>query len=294
MPLAIPLLVLLAAFVAYGSAALARSSSGGFINWLAQQAIVTAGGTAWIAKQVVKLTSHVTHALGKHFAEVEHAAAAWVGALASYVDLVGKRSLLLPFELSRFAYWLVRHEIPRLVHALPTAAASVIRKVTTRVVRIERTVVKLPKLSRAQAKALIGAAVATYIGPYLVPLRWLRSHYHALTHALDHALPIRWPREWPRVLKRIKRLERIAAGGLTVAAVVAALGRLRLGWLRCTKVGKAGRAVCGLNSNLFDTLLLDAVAVTSIVSVVEFANDLRAIEDEAITVMRRLVREWPT
>lgn len=255
MPLAIPLLVVLAAFVAYGSAALARSSSGGLINWLAKQAIITAGGTAWIASQVLKLSGHVTHALGKHFAEVEHAAASWVAALAAYVDLVGRRTLLMPFELSRFAYWLVRHEVPRLIDGAIQHIGKAVHTITKIVPGVTKTIVKLPKLTRAQAKALIGAAVATYVGPYLIPLRWLRAHWHALTVALDHALPVPFGRTVAQIRRRLRRLEKITAGGLAVGVVAMALGRLGLGWLRCRNPGRIGKALCRIPGHWSDDLI---------------------------------------
>ena len=293
MPLAIPLIVILAAFVALGSASLARTSSGGFIGGLGKQAADTLGATGWIARETIRLASHVAHALGRHFQEIEHAAASWVGALAVAVERVNRAALTFPFTVSTFAYWLVRHELPRLINAIPGAAAKVIRSTVTRVVRVERTIVKLPKLSRAQAKALIGAAVATYVAPYLAMLRWLRSHFHAITAVLPHTLPLNLPKSLTDIRKRLRHLERIGVGAIGVGALAMALGRLRLGWLRCRNVGRVGRRVCGMDASLLESLLLDSFAVLSVVSVVEFANDLRAVEDEALTIMGRLVREFP-
>lgn len=293
MVLAIPLIVILAVLVAYGSAALTRSTSAGFVKWLSEQVLSTIVGGHWIADQIIKAARYVAHELGPHFVGLERTAAAWIASLANAVDYVGRVTLSLPYEFSRFAYWLVRHEIPKLVRALPTAVTKVTHAVTSRVVRIERTIVKLPRLGKAQAQALIAAAVATYVHPYLLPLRWLRAHFAALRAAVAHPLPLPLPRSWPNVLRRLKRLERLTAAGVAAGAVALALGRLGLGWIRCRNVTKAGKRLCGMDTALLDELLLGTVAIIGAASVVEFAKGLQAIEDEAIAVMGKLVREWP-
>lgn len=254
--LAIPLIVLLAALIAYGSAALARTSGKGFVSWLEGQVLDTIFGGEWIAAQVVKLASYVTHELGQHFAQVEHAAAAWISSLANYVDVVGKATLLLPFEFSRFAYWLVRHEIPRLIHAVPGRITKEVHTIEKRLPGITKTIVRLPKLSRAQARALIGAAVATYIAPYLMPLHWLRSHFHAMTAVLPHVLPIPIGRTITAIRRRLRRLERAVPGTSVFAAAVAvALAKLGIGWIRCNNVKRVGRELCGLNPRTLSDLL---------------------------------------
>ena len=195
--------------------------------------------------------------------------------------------------MSKFSYWLLDVYLPRLFKTIPHIAGQVIHQVVTRVVRVERTVVKLPKLSKAAARALVSAAVATYIHPFLSDLRWLQRHFHALTAVLPRALPIPTVPAIPHLRARIKRLERLVAVGVGVGLVARALARLRVGWIRCNKVGRLGRAVCGMDDSLLDALLLDALAIFSVVSVVEFANGLRAVEDEALAIMGKLVREWP-
>ena len=293
MVLAIPLIVILAVLVAYGSSVLTRSSGAGVVKWLADQVLSTIVGGEWIAKQIVKLASYVAHELGSHFTAMEHTAAAWVASLANYVDYIGRATLLLPFEFSRFAYWLVRTEIPRLVKAYAPVVSKITHAVVSRVVRVERTIVKLPRLSKAQAQALIAAAVARLIGPYLIPLRWLRAHFAALRAAVAHPLPLPLPRSWPNLLRRVKRLEGLIGAGVAAGALVLALSRLGLGWIRCRNVTKAGKRLCGMDTSLLDELLAGTVAIVGAVSVVEFAKGLQAIEGEGITIMRRLVREWP-
>lgn len=290
----LPLLVLIAVFVSLGIAATQRSVSSGVVGFLSQ-AIQRFGGSIGIAVELeVRLTRWVTHHVYKAFGQAEHLVAGWLGALTAWAGIIGGSALWPTIALGRFLVWMLDHEIPRLIRAVPSGATKIVHSVTSRVVRIERTVVKFPKLSRAQARALITAAVATYIGPYLSPLRWLRAHFHALTAVLPHAIPIQWGRTVTALRKRLRRLERLTAAGAAVGAVALALSRLGLNWVKCHKVGRIGRQVCGMDDRFLDTLLLDAVGIFSIISVVEFATELRTIEDEAVSIMGRLVREWPT
>jgi hypothetical protein len=63
--------------------------------------------------------------------------------------------------------------------------------------------------------------------------------------------------------------------------------------IRSNKVRRIGKAACGMDESLIEQLLLGATAIFSVVSVVEFAKEMRTIEDEAVSIMGRLVREWP-
>lgn len=291
--LAAPFVLIIAGLVVWGLASMQQSASSGFVGWLEQTLGRAAAFVVPTAQAIIDLTRWVTNKLGTHFAGIESLTVGWFGALAQYVERVGAMALRWPIELAKLEFWLLDKEIPKLIKGLPTAAAKVVRSVATRVIRIERTVVKLPKLTKAQAKALIGAAVATYIAPYLSMLRWLRSHYHALTAVLPHVAPIPVGRTIAGIRARLRRLEKAGVGTIAVAALVAALARMKLGFLRCGNFRKAGNRVCGMNMNLLDSLLLDTVALLSVVSVVEFAKELQAIEGEAVSIFGRLIREFP-
>jgi len=289
-----PFVVIIAGLVVIGLASMAQSQSSGFVGWLEQTLGRAAVFVVPSAQAIVDLTRWISRKLGDHFAGIERLTVGWVGGLYSYVERIGAMTLLWPLELFKVTYWLIWHEIPRMVKALPNATSRVIHQVTTRVVHVERTIVKLPKLTKAQAKSLIGAAVATYIAPYLAMLLWLRSHFHALTAVLPHTLPIPFGKTIAGIRARLRRLEKASPYALGVAAVVYALGRLRLGFIRCGNFRKAGRRICGMDTRLLDSLLLDTVAIFSVLSVVEFTKELRAIEDEAVTLMGRLVKEFPS
>lgn len=288
-----PLIVILAAFVTLALAATQRSWSSGFVSWLqsfGRIGVLLGGVTADLA---VKMTRYITNRLGGEWRDLERLAVAWVSGAYQWAALAVVQALAWPYYLFRLQSWLLTVELPRLIRALPHAGTTVLHAVTTRVVRIERTVVRLPKLTKAQTKAMVAAAIAVTVGPYLRWLRWLRAHAPALSRVIAHALPLPNVPAIPNLWKRIRALEKRLAVPLGIAAVVAALGRLGLGWIRCGKVRQLGRSVCGLDQNLLESLLLDSLAIFSIVSVVEFANGLRTIEDEAVTILHHLIREFP-
>lgn len=93
--------------------------------------------------------------------------------------------------------------------------------------------------------------------------------------------------------KRLGRLERITAAGVFAGLLANALG-IATRCIRRGNVGKAARRVCGMDSSLLDSLLLDGLAIAGAVSVVEFAKGLQEIEDEAVAVLGGLIREWPS
>ncbi len=270
-----------------------QSQSSGFVGWLEQ----TLGRAAFIAapglKAINDLTRWLTRKLGEHFEGIERLTVGWVAGMYWYVERIGEFVLRWPLELFKVTYWLIWHEIPRQIKALPTRIEHVVHQVTKQLPGITRTIVRLPKLTKAQAKALIGAAVATYVAPYLTMLRWLRSHFHALTAVIPHTLPIPVGRTIAGIRARLRRLERSLPATAVAAAVIAVLARLGLGFLRCGNVKKAGKSVCGMNTGLLDSLLLDTVALLSVVSVVEFARELQTIEGEAVSIFGRLIREFP-
>jgi hypothetical protein len=217
----------------------------------------------------------------------------WLSGLYQWADLIIVNALEWPLWLWRVQRWLLFVEIPKLYRAIPHAATSVVHAVTTRIVRVERTVVRLPKLSKAAAVALVSAAVAKWIHPYLSMLRWLRAHFHALTAVLPHTVPLPTVPSIPNLWKRVRALEKKLAVPFGLGIVAAALARLGIGWIRCNRVRRVGKGVCGLDDSLIDQWLLGALAIFGTVSIVEFAEGLEAVEEEAISILGAFVREWP-
>lgn len=81
---------------------------------------------------------------------------------------------------------------------------------------------------------------------------------------------------------------------LTVAGIVgltaAALGRLGLGWTRCARVNKTGKALCGMDNGLLDSLLADTLLIVGTVSLVEFAVGMQEVTKEIVGPVRTFWR----
>lgn len=284
---------ILTAWVAYAASRQSMYWANAFVGWLADvlRLVPFVGGLG--AAGVERLARWISHELGGLYLALERSVVSWVTGWAKFAAVATELAFGWPIKLYQVIEWLTAHEIPRLIHALAHGTTKIVSTTVTRVVRVERTVTKLPQLSQAKARQLVAAAVAGLVAPYLVPLRWLRSHFAALTHAVAHAPTLPLPREWADVKARLRNLEKIAKYASVAALVYAGLKALRLTWLRCSNVGKVARRLCGMDTNLINELLLDGVAIFSLLSVVEFANELRAVEDEAVKIMGSLVREWP-
>jgi hypothetical protein len=81
--------------------------------------------------------------------------------------------------------------------------------------------------------------------------------------------------------KRLTRVEKLLAAGVGVALLTRTLAKLGLGWLRCSNVNKAGKAVCGMNPLALEALLLNAAALTVAFNLEDFARELQTVTGEA-------------
>ena len=121
--------------------------------------------------------------------------------------------------------------------------------------------------------------------------------YRTIPATVAHAVAIPWgaihslERRETAIEKWIRahraKVEAVSVGA--VAAIV--LSRLGLGWTRCSNVGKVGKAICGLDTNLLESLLVDALAIASTISIVELAKSCQSFESDVETPLRFFVRE---
>lgn len=108
------------------------------------------------------------------------------------------------------------------------------------------------------------------------------------------------PKTWRGLTRRLSRLEhrmKRAEGWLAAGALAVALGNVLGVSARCLRsgnVGRAARRICGMDANLLESLLADGLAIVGALSVVEFAHELRAIEDEAVKILGAAIKEWPS
>lgn len=92
---------------------------------------------------------------------------------------------------------------------------------------------------------------------------------------------------------RLNKLERVLAPAAFATLVMGALARKGLGWLRCTRVNRVGRHLCGMDAALLDFLLGAAVTVfvfdnlCSIVSAMQDASR-RVFEPALLTIVNEV------
>lgn len=111
------------------------------------------------------------------------------------------------------------------------------------------------------------------------------------------------PRALSRIRARVGAIERTYASrkwwakhwqaviGTTAfaTAVAAALSRLGLRWLRCSNVKKTGQAVCGMNADLLEDLLLGVATLTIGLNLRTFAEEMgEIVEDTAEYISNRV------
>ncbi len=127
---------------------------------------------------------------------------------------------------------------------------------------------------------------------------------HDITHVVRTSTRVIVAKAQAIPLPRIGRLEREAEGlgarirslgrrlspAAAAALVVATLARLGLGWLRCSRVKRVGKQVCGMDENMLESLVADTLLVVGTISLVEFAEGLLAGMDEFTPQIKKFWR----
>jgi hypothetical protein len=299
----IPIIALLAVFVALGFSQLHRSTSAGFLGWFENQVVATAVGGTWIAKQVLKLTSWVAHELGQYFEASEHLAVQFVSGIAQVTWQAYSTALGWPAALYKTTYHLLYHDVPRIVHALTRHLGQEAHAAVTIVKPVQRIVYRIPKLTHAAAVAALAAALPGVLRLDLPLLSWLRSHFTALKHAVAHAGDI--ATTVPRVIwhevtvpvgytlkqirARLRRLERITVGGLAVSAVALALTKMGVNWIRCNNVKRIGRGLCGAPGWLVNLLAAGVVEAFVVGDLCAFTDLLIFEAEQFVPTLTALV-----
>lgn len=118
----------------------------------------------------------------------------------------------------------------------------------------------------------------------------------ATTTVVNKAVAVPWPRirgaerDISGLWKKVKALAHRVPVALTAAALTAIVARTSFRWVRCAKVGRVGRGVCGMNESMLESLLADTVLVVGTISLVEFCHGLQAGMDEVTPQIRHFWR----
>lgn len=281
-----PFLYLAGAVVAYGMVYSADKivralfgslkSSVGWIPWAGKV----------ISAPIDMIERKLTNSLGEVIDSLEETIGTYYHALAQLVTQIGD-------AIEELAIWAWKESAIRWTYEHARGLIHSVHALQTRVQALEADV---EALARHGAVAIPKAAhtASTYV-----------TRVEKVTSAaLDRAIAVDIPNLWERTRSEADQLDRLwrwarAHGktigeGVGLAAVTAALTRLGLGWLRCNNVGKAARSICRTDVSLLEDLLLGTLAIFGVLSVREFARGMVDIEDEALDLARRLIREWPS
>jgi hypothetical protein len=191
----------------------------------------------------------------------------------------------------------LRH-IAREVEHLSTSLYHATGQLVTVVLpRWERHALRLAGHATHVAIVAVRRQIAVRLALVRHELRAVEAHAAHALHRAEHALDWsagRVGRLDRRLESQAKRLEGLRKhfGAVAFAGLVAAaLTKLGLGWLRCSNTKRTAKAVCGMDTDLLDGLLLGATLIVGTISVVEFAEELQAIEHEAIGIIHGFIRE---
>ncbi|HEX4672055.1 MAG TPA: hypothetical protein VH279_07290 [Solirubrobacteraceae bacterium] len=224
----------------------------------------------------VSYTATAFHWIGKEIASVSHdTAQAIEGLHVSSVTNVYKK--INPWVIHRLAA--LSAAVAALPHKLVHGAVTIVHKTYPVIKTIEHVVTHpdvswLPKLL-----ARVGALEAAIALP----------HPSTIPIAIPKIGPL--TREVADLYRRVKELARRGAPAVALGALIAALARLGIKWIRCAKVARTGKRVCAMNDDLLDSLLADTLLVVGSISVVAFAKELQTIETATVVAMRRFVKE---
>lgn len=233
-------------------------------------------GFGWLAELITGVDTTALHLLGagitatewaanrlwQQIAYVLHATSRMLGDLAesTYRELSYLRYQTLPryvrqalHPLASKVEWLI-HRLEHLEVNPTTIIHRTVRVLDPRVASLERDVARLEHAVASTGAAVLGPPVAAAL-PAAAPV----------VHGID------------AIRARLGKLTRELAPAAVAGLVAAALGALRLGWLKCSNVRRAGRQVCGMDADLLESLLAGTLVIFGTVSLVEFAEEMQVL-----------------
>jgi hypothetical protein len=241
---------------------------GGWIN----------SGLTSLEHKIVSTMSGAAASVDSHIGDAFHRLARildWTGReIKGHADLLALIASYLPGFASLTVLRTLYGDLLRLVHAAQRIGIHALTQTVTIVHTIRRTVVAdaFPRIRSAERD--IGRILSRDI-----------PRLRAREAELGREVTNLW--KWTRS-------HALVAGSLAFAGAVAlALSRLGIGWVRCSKVGRAGKTLCGMDESLLESLLADTLAIVGTVSLIEFIRDAQAVEHVALEALGGFIRELP-
>jgi len=241
---------------------------GGWIN----------GGLTSLEHKIVATMSGAAASVDSHIGDAFHRLARiidWTGReIKGHATLLGLIASYLPGFATLNMIRTTVGELRRLVHAAQRIGVHALTQTVTITRTIRRTVVAdaFPRLRTVERD--LGRVVHRDL-----------PRVRAREAELGREITNLW--KWTRS-------HALVAGSVAFAGAVAlALSRLGLGWVRCSKVGRAGKTLCGMDDSLLESLLADTLAIVGTVSLIEFIRDAQAVEHVALEALGGFIRELP-
>lgn len=210
-----------------------------------------------------------------------HAAAILLGWMARELRDLGAATLhaLDKLEHAHLPTW-----TKAMLYALfpPALIARLVRAaIAANLPHLGRVIIHSRGITRAQVRKMIAAAVGT-AGAITFP--WPKINRRFRTLERDRA----------NIWKRLRRVEALIGVGAFAAVLAKTLGLRSVRCLKDGNIGRAARAWCATDGGLVGNLLSDLLVIAGLISVVEFAEALLAVEDEAVAILSAGIREWPS
>lgn len=204
--------------------------------------------------------------------------------LWNYGALLIHKTLEAMADLAETTYSAIAHTVDRVVPALISTAlrplfgavhslshqlAYLWRVVTHLAQRVEhvaldtlpKVVITVPRIAAHEAAKAVTATAGAVAGT-LPRLGSIERTLHGIDETLKDTL---------------RKVSPAALAGVFVASVLSITG---LSWLRCGNVGRAGKAICGLNANVLEGLLAGLLSIFGTIGIVKFAEDVQGVVKE--------------
>lgn len=306
--LAIGLLALLSWIVLRGLTSAYRATFGWFLQRLAE----LLPAKHWyfpvdLRGSIRGVDNAMLNTLGFAAAKSEHAAGYFFHGAAVIQEWGWRELRHLAHETEGTLSWLAKVHVPRWAKvAFPLVAITALVRdlVRAEIKKIRPETVKIVHATTHAATVVITKTIGV---PHLGELRWIHTHWKAIARAAAlaavapatvalpglHVLPrIKVLERWEGYTrKRLRRLEKLL--GVTGFAIAMAhvLGLPNWRCLTRGNVGRATRALCGLDEGILGALLLGLAIVETPLSIEELAREYTLVIEDVTKAVGALVSE---
>lgn len=247
----------------------------GAVAWIPWVGRVTAGALHDIESKIVGILSAAAMGLERRIGSLWHATASLAD---SAFDAIRDNARTIA-EVASF--------LPGMALAKPLYDAIAGLKKGQAVTRVYvRTVVHDHTVTKVIAKSAAHTATVAKVRAQAIPADVVvpgdLAGIRARTRTVEHEIGRLW--EWTRAHSRA------VVGGIALGALVSALGRLGLGWIRCSKVKRLGRRACGMDESLITDLIEDSLIIVGGFSLLEFAEVMGDLAHEATVAINDFAR----